>query len=800
MKGIPIVIRLLALLGLSSALASDATSPPFHCETTCAPMADVLGSWARRRAHPASDWTEGRKRLLLVRVDFSDLTGAPFSAVQGTNLLTELDRFYSEMSFGKTGFFPPGQGSDFTPVFRMPLTAAAYGALNPSRLRTDALNVARNNGYDAQRYDLDVLCSGNISGYKFSGFAYVGIRGAWLKNAFASVGPLAHELGHNFGLNHANLWDTAGLGIIGPGKEAEYGDTSDTMSLSTGSSRHFNARTKHLLHWLSDSDIAFPTTSGVHRLHAHDLTNATAGPRALRIARNARTHYWLEFRQLHTNAPIASSSLGIRWADHTNRATLFLDTTPATAPGARDGFLRPGHTFSDPTLDLHITTLGRTNTTPPAIDVDLQFGPFPGNRPPVASMTPAAGQLAIGSTATFVVTASDPDGDALAYGWDLGDESTPANEPTLTRTFETPGDQIVQCIVSDRRGLTTTVKAVVRVGEASGWKVSGTVRRAGVPLDGATLLAGTHRIARTDHDGQYLFAGLTNGLQTLRPHLDGYAFVPARTNLLVSSADLADVDFTAYALENLQSVDLSPAGVSWRYLDDGSNPSLNWRTNGFSDSAWKSGAAPLGYGMTDLTTQVSFGPNPAGKWVTTYFRRIFTATTPTEWLALRVHLQRDDGAVVYLNGLEVARSNLKDGDFNFLTFALEDVIAPDDRQFVSSLIDPALLRPGDNQLAVEVHQFINTSPDCRFDLRLEGLRVPVSPPAEAAEIHIVSDVGPLSLYILGTPGGRYRIEYTDAFEGWMPEIELIFPASGTVTWHLPTPLAEARFFRVLVAP
>ena len=47
----------------------------------------------------ASAWTEGQKRLLFIRVDFSDLPGAPFADSTGTNLLTSLNSFYTEMSY-----------------------------------------------------------------------------------------------------------------------------------------------------------------------------------------------------------------------------------------------------------------------------------------------------------------------------------------------------------------------------------------------------------------------------------------------------------------------------------------------------------------------------------------------------------------------------------------------------------------------------------------------------------------------------------------------------------------------------
>ena len=110
---------------------------------------------------------------------------------------------------------------------------------------------------------------------------------------------------------------------------------------------------------------------------------------------------------------------------------------------------------------------------------------------------------------------------------------------------------------------------------------------------------------------------------------------------------------------------LVSAGASWRYLDDGSNQGTAWRASGFDDAAWAQGPAQLGYGDGDEATVVGCGPSaPActtGNFITTYFRKSFTVSDPASIPQLQLSLLRDDGAVVYLNGVEVARSNLPAG-------------------------------------------------------------------------------------------------------------------------------------------
>src|SRR6266487_2812886 len=64
-------------------------------------------------------------------------------------------------------------------------------------------------------------------------------------------------------------------------------------------------------------------------------------------------------------------------------------------------------------------------------------------------------------------------------------------------------------------------------------------------------------------------------------------------------------------------------GSNWKYLDNGTDQGTNWSTLGFDDSSWTNGPAELGYGDGDEATVVSYGPNSANKYITTYFRRAF---------------------------------------------------------------------------------------------------------------------------------------------------------------------------------
>ncbi|HEX3135085.1 MAG TPA: hypothetical protein VHX44_16085, partial [Planctomycetota bacterium] len=167
-------------------------------------------------------------------------------------------------------------------------------------------------------------------------------------------------------------------------------------------------------------------------------------------------------------------------------------------------------------------------------------------------------------------------------------------------------------------------------------------------------------------------------------------------------------------------LELIRRGTEWRYHDAGVDLGTVWRAARYADGTWKHGLAPLGFGDPWIRTQVDSGSDPKKRYRTTYFRLSFTVPADRHLAALNLSLMRDDGAVLYLNGREVARSNMPAGAISFDTEASVVVANADEQRFFELTLDPADLHPGDNVLAVEIHQKGDASTDLGFDLGLVG--------------------------------------------------------------------------------
>lgn len=169
-----------------------------------------------------------------------------------------------------------------------------------------------------------------------------------------------------------------------------------------------------------------------------------------------------------------------------------------------------------------------------------------------------------------------------------------------------------------------------------------------------------------------------------------------------------------------------PSGSNWKYLDNGSDQGTAWFQPNFNDASWASGNAELGYGDGDEATVVSYGTNSNNKYITTYFRKSFNVTNPTLFSSLTLELVRDDGAVVYINGQEVVRTNMPSGNITYQTLANNTVAWPNEDNWNPFTISAAHLVAGTNVIAVEIHQDSPSSSDISFNLKLTGNTSPIN--------------------------------------------------------------------------
>ena len=154
----------------------------------------------------------------------------------------------------------------------------------------------------------------------------------------------------------------------------------------------------------------------------------------------------------------------------------------------------------------------------------------------------------------------------------------------------------------------------------------------------------------------------------------------------------------------------------WKYLDDGTDPGPDWFNPSFGDSAWFSGPAELGYGDGDEATVVRGTNLLSERIITTYFRHEFNLANPPAYVLGQMRVRRDDGVIIYLNGVEIYRNTMPAGPVNYLTRATTSV--GDENAYLPANVDPGLLVAGRNVVAAEIHQPNLTSSDISFAFEL----------------------------------------------------------------------------------
>ncbi len=489
----------------------------------------------------------GNFRALYIRVLYPDDPVAPNSEATANDDMRNMSRYFLENSFGKLS-----TTYAVTPLVMLPHTKAWYVAKDTAvdglgLVHSDARSAARRLGYDSGSYNVTIVRV--KGGPRLEGVSWGGGDSVWV--SWNGMDVLNHECGHSLGRNHANYWNTNGLSALSDGANQEYGNSFDVMGGGSGFGAHYNTMSKRALGWLPDTWIHQARSgTATYRIYPYDQPILVEGRRyAIRIPRADGYPFHLEYHNAYSQH---SNSALLLWGrtDISNAGHL-VDTTPGSSGGKNDAGIAVGQTFSDWDGGVHITVLGKNNTTPPSLDIVVNRD-TPSNRPPALSLSASGTTVAVGGSLTFTATASDPDGDTLAYHWDFPDGYASTNTPSITRSFPTADHMTVHCTVSDLKGGIARRHAVFEIGANTRRVVSGRVTSAGLPVVGV-LLAGDGEYAYTDSDGYYAMSDISDGSHDITATLQGYTFTPAGfANPLTVASGTNSANFTADALPVVQ--------------------------------------------------------------------------------------------------------------------------------------------------------------------------------------------------------------------------------------------------------
>jgi M6 family metalloprotease-like protein len=268
----------------------------------------ITAAAVERHAEPAAECrTDGSQRLAVILANnpgapAPDLTkgriGELVFGASGRSAVT----FYKEASYGQL---------DLTgDVFGWYTLDRVYKCGEFAQLRTAALKAA-DTDIDFTRYSRVLVISPSVDGCETLGQGTVGCQalsspGERFRASYASVVfddpeelllTLIHELGHNFGIDHARTMRFPGA-AIGPDRAlAAFEEYGDLFSVMGGGEAHFSAAQKSSLGWLKPmADYTAVESSGV--FDVLPLQSSAPGIKALRVKRNSGSEaLWIEYRQ-----------------------------------------------------------------------------------------------------------------------------------------------------------------------------------------------------------------------------------------------------------------------------------------------------------------------------------------------------------------------------------------------------------------------------------------------------------------------------------------------------------------------
>ncbi len=320
---------------------------------------------------PPASLTNGAKKILFMRVDFSDVAYPGWMSESylrdQVGVSDGMNARIKRISYDKTWI----DTVDVTPVMRMPKASAGYwknsdGSVNMNLywgpIGDDAKAAARGLGFEPDNYTCRVIVH---EGFVQTGAAGWGGGDTIWCNGTADKHLLVHEYGHVFWLPHANSWtSTDGNPLSASRTHVEYGDNSDPMGNAWGTdgNNDYNAYYKSLCGWLPDAAVLPISHSGTYRLNQFDGLADLTKPVAFKITRENELDFWVMFRGDAIGQSAYNQGAYVVAVPATKAGDSHVVDMNDPSGNTDNAPLAQGQTFTDSVSNLSLTTAGRMST------------------------------------------------------------------------------------------------------------------------------------------------------------------------------------------------------------------------------------------------------------------------------------------------------------------------------------------------------------------------------------------------------------------------------------------------------
>ncbi|WP_109472579.1 PKD domain-containing protein [Ornithinimicrobium cavernae] len=340
------------------------------------------------------------------------------------------------------------------------------------------------------------------------------------------------------------------------------------------------------------------------------------------------------------------------------------------------------------------------------------------NQLPTADFIVAENGLSVAVDASV---SADSDGVIESYEWSFGDGGTATGEST-THSYLVSGTYTVELTVTDNDGgastktIDVTVEAPNQLPTAA---FTAATSGAEVQVDASSSSDPDGTIASYTWD----FGDGSSGDGVTASHL--YAG-PGTYEVTLTVTDDRSGSSTHTEQVNVAegsepvTATVVARDASWEWYYGAAAPAVDWAAVDGDRSGWQVGGAPLGWGFAAVQTDIDIDGPTSDRPRVAYFATDFEVSDPSKVVQLELDTVANDGVVVYVNGVEVGRHNMRDGTVSHLTYAASS------RRVDAANADPLvvqvptdLLVAGTNVVAASTHLGYRSTPDVSFELDAE---------------------------------------------------------------------------------